>query len=212
MKMNLKGKKTKLNLHFLPKFNSKNLFIFLVSFSLVSLIIGIFFYSFVSSSDRNSIISVVKNNMIIKNNYNYMQLLKDNILSNTYSIFLVWILGISVIGIIFCIFLYFCELFSIGFTISAIFDVYGMKGILGSLCYLFPSKVCYILLLFLITYFAIKISYKIICLCFYNREINMKYEMHRYFKVLTFIWFFMIGVSLLNVFVDPIFIKIFTKL
>lgn len=208
--MNLKNRSKKFNIRF--KFNSKNLFIFLVSFSILSFIIGILFYFLVSSDDKSSINSVVINNFKIKSSYNYLLILKNSLLSNTYNIFLIWVLGISVIGIIGVLFIYFCELFSLGFTTSAMFYTYKGRGILAFLCYAFPSKIIYVILLFLITYFAIKISYKVFRLCFTNDDINIKLEIKKYFKVLLFVWILVVCVSILSVFVDPIFIKLFTKL
>lgn len=210
MRMNLKNRSKKFNIRF--KFNSKNLFIFLVSFSILSFIIGILFYFLVSSDDKSSINSVVINNFKIKSSYNYLLILKNSLLSNTYNIFLIWVLGISVIGIIGVLFIYFCELFSLGFTTSAMFYTYKGRGILAFLCYAFPSKIIYVILLFLITYFAIKISYKVFRLCFTNDDINIKLEIKKYFKVLLFVWILVVCVSILSVFVDPIFIKLFTKL
>lgn len=210
MRMNLKNRSKKFNIRF--KFNSKNLFIFLVSFSILSFIIGILFYFLVSSDDKSSINSVVINNFKIKSSYNYLLILKNSLLSNTYNIFLIWVLGISVIGIIGVLFIYFCELFSLGFTTSAMFYTYKGRGILAFLCYIFPSKIIYVILLFLITYFAIKISYKVFILCFTNDDINIKLEIKKYFKVLLFVWILVVCVSILSVFVDPIFIKLFTKL
>ena len=208
--MNLKNRSKKFNIRF--KFNSKNLFIFLVSFSILSFIIGILFYFLVSSDDKSSINSVVINNFKIKSSYNYLLILKNSLLSNTYNIFLIWVLGISVIGIIGVLFIYFCELFSLGFTTSAMFYTYKGRRILAFLCYIFPSKIIYVILLFLITYFAIKISYKVFILCFTNDDINIKLEIKKYFKVLLFVWILVVCVSILSVFVDPIFIKLFTKL
>ena len=210
MRMNLKNRSKKFNIRF--KFNSKNLFIFLVSFSILSFIIGILFYFLVSSDDKSSINSVVINNFKIKSSYNYLLILKNSLLSNTYNIFLIWVLGISVIGIIGVLFIYFCELFSLGLTTSAMFYTYKGRGILAFLCYIFPSKIIYVILLFLITYFAIKISYKVFILCFTNDDINIKLEIKKYFKVLLFVWILVVCVSILSVFVDPIFIKLFTKL
>lgn len=210
MRMNLKNRSKKFNIRF--KFNSKNLFIFLVSFSILSFIIGILFYFLVSSDDKSSINSVVINNFKIKSSYNYLLILKNSLLSNTYNIFLIWVLGISVIGIIGVLFIYFCELFSLGFTTSAMFYTYKGRRILAFLCYIFPSKIIYVILLFLITYFAIKISYKVFILCFTNDDINIKLEIKKYFKVLLFVWILVVCVSILSVFVDPIFIKLFTKL
>ena len=184
MRMNLKNKSIKKRSSKSIRLNSKNLFIFLVSFSVITIIIGIVFYLLMSHSDKETVDNVVKNNFEIKNSYNYLVLLKKSILSNTFNIFLIWILGISVIGVVANVFIYFSHMFSIGFTVASIVSVYKTKGILYSLLYLIPSKICYLIVLFILTFYSIRISYKIFKLCFTSEEVNIKKEMKRYFKIL----------------------------
>lgn len=194
------------------RITTKGLFIFLVSFSVFSLVLGIVFYVLTSGSDKETINEVVQNNFVVKDSYNYLKMLQDSILENTFNIFLIWILGISVIGLIGVLFIYFCEIFSIGFTIASIISTYNVKGIVATLIYLIPTKILYVMVLFVLTFYAIKMSYLIIRLCFSKDEINIKSAMNRYFKVLIFSFLVMIGISMLKVFIDPIFIKLFTKL
>ena len=165
-----------------------------------------------SSSDRETVNSVVINSFKIKESYDYLSIFKDTFLLNTYNTLLIWTLGISVIGVLFNIIIYFYELFSIGFTIGSIIEIYKTKSILRILIYLFPVKVLYVIIMFLLTYFSIKFSYKIIKVCFFNSNINLKECMKRYFKILIVLWIIMIGISLLEVFINPILIKAFTKL
>lgn len=214
MRMNLKNSlKRKKRINFKSiKLNSRNLFIFLISFSIISILIGILFYFIMSSTDKNTVNNVVEETFKIRDDYNYLLLLKKSILSNTFNTFLIWILGISVVGIVFNIFIYFCELFSVGFTLASIFSTYNAKGVIGALAYLFPSKVIYLIVMFILTYFSIKFSYKLISVLFMKSDINLKKEMHKYFKVLLFSWIIIIGVSMLNVFVDPVLIKLFTNI
>ena len=212
MKMNLKNrtsKKIKLKRF---RLTSKNLFLFLVSFSVVTIIIGIIFYFFLNTNDKNLANNHVLEYFTIKDNYNYLTALKDSLLENTFNIFLIWILGISVIGVIATVFIYFLEMFSIGFFLASIFGEFGAKGLIGAFCYLFPSKIGYLIVFFLLTFFAIKISSKIIKLCFTKEEINLKEEIRKYFKVLLFSFLVIIVISIMEVFIDPFLIKLFTKL
>lgn len=212
MQMKLKNNKFKKLKALNIKLTSKNLFIFLVSFSIITIIIGIIFYYFLNESDKSIANNTIINYFTIKENYNYVSLLKNSILENTFNTFVIWILGISVIGVLASIFIYFCQMFSIGFTIASIFGNYGIKGILGTFCYLITSKICYIIILFILTFFSIKISYKIIKLCFSKEEINLKYEIKKYFKVLLFSFIVMICISIISIFIDPFFIKLFTNI
>ena len=212
MKMNLKNKGLKKISLFRIKLTSKNLFIFLISFSIIALIIGMLFYYFLNNGDKDLAHNNVLNIFELKESYDYLNLLKISLLQNTFSTFLIWVLGISVVGVIACVFIYFCEMFSIGFTIASIFGEYGIKGILASFCYLVPSKVCYLIIIFLLTFFAIKISYKIIKLCFTSEDVKIKEEIRKYFKILLFSFIVMIVISLMEVFINPFLIKLFTSI
>ena len=212
MRMNLKNNSRKFRNIKSIKITSKNLFIFLASFSIITILIGVLFYFLMSSADKETVNNIVKNNFEINSNYDYFSSLKQSILSNTYDIFLIWILGISVIGVFANIFIYFSHLFSIGFTITSIISMYKAKGLIASLLFLIPSKICYLLIIFLLTFYSIRISYKIFRLCFTKEDIKIKSEITKYFKILLFFFIAMIGVSFLEVFIDPIFIKLFTKI
>lgn len=211
MKMNLKNKSIRKIKISRIKLTSKNLFIFLISFSIIALIVGMLFYYFLNNGDKDLAHNNVTSIFGLKESYDYLNLLKTSLLQNTFNTFMIWLLGISVIGVIASIFIYFCEVFSIGFTIASIFGEYGIKGILASFCYLVPSKICYLVIVFLLTFFAIKISYKIIRLCFTNEDIKIKEEIRKYFKVLLFSFIAMIAISLMEVFIDPFLIKLFTS-
>ena len=210
MKMNLKNRNLRKLKLIRIRFNSRNLFIFLVSFSIVSLIIGMLFYFFLNSSDKVLIDKNVLSLFVIGENYDYFSLFKNSFLENTFSLFLIWILGISVIGVLFVIFIYFFHVFSIGFSIASLFSNYGVKGIVASFCYLFPSKLFYLIILFLVSFFAIRVSYKIIKLCFTKEEIKIRDDMRKYFNVLLVSFFVMFAISLMEVFIDPFLIKLFT--
>ena len=212
MRMNLKNNSKRIKKIKSIKLTSKNLFIFLLSFSIITILIGFLFYFLISSNDKDTVNSVVKSNFEISSNYNYFSLLKKSILSNISNTFLIWILGISVIGIFANIFIYFSHLFSIGFTISSIIATYKAKGIIAILIYLIPSKICYLIVLFFLVFYSIRISFKIFKLCFTKEEICIKKEISKYFKILLFFFITMVGISFLEVFIDPIFIKLFTKL
>ena len=68
------------------------------------------------------------------------------------------------------------------------------------------------IVLFILTFFSIKISYKLIKLCFTKQDINIKKEISKYFKVLLFSFIMVIVISMLKVFVDPFLIKFFTRI
>jgi len=214
--MKLKGEKIsikKINFNFLKnKLNRKNLVVFLISFFIISLIIGILFFFYLNNEDTETIKNNIRGYFTIKEEYNYLKLLKDSILETSFNIIKIWLFGISVIGIVIVLFLFWAESFSTGFSFAAIFKTYGIKGILGAFAYLFPTRLVYLLIFFILSLFAIKISYKIIMLLFFKKEVDINNEMRRYFKILIFSLILGVFYSLLEVFISPIMIKIWTFL
>ncbi len=210
MRMNLKNrKKLKLKFKFMTK---KNYFFFLICFFLISIIIGIFFFLYMNSIDKQQVYESLNNYFTLKDSYNYKTILFSNIKNNLKFGIIMWILGISVIGIILNVFLYFGEGFSLGFTISSMFSYYKNKAIVGMFCYLFPTRIIFLLILFILTYNSLKFSYHLIEHLFLKKELDLREKLKSYYKVLIFSLILLFLISILETFLMPFFIKIFTKL
>lgn len=190
----------------------KNLNIFLITFLITSIIIGIIFFIMIDKTTQDEIIINIKDTFTLKDSYNYFSLLLNSLFENLSYTFLIWILGISIIGIIIIIILYFFNGFSIGFNISGIFNTYGLyNGFLALLSFLFPSKIIYIILIYFISFFAIKFSIQLFKHLFLKKDIDLKKAMKKYFNVLVLAVIITIVYSILEVFVSPFMVKIFTN-
>lgn len=214
MKMKLKNKEKKLKKINITnilnnKLTTKNLIIFLISFFIISFIIGSIFYIYLNSNDKELIKSNINTYFTIEDSIDYLKRFKDTLLETIFNVIKIWILGISVIGIVIVIFLYFIEGFSTGFTCFSIIKTFKFKGIVGTLSFLFPSRITYLFLFFVLSVFAIRISYKIILLLFFKKDIDINKEMKRYFKILIFSLIFSCFYSVLETFITPFMIKLF---
>lgn len=169
-----------------------------------------FFFFYIKSSDKEALEVSIKSFFEVPNSIDYFGVLKDNSINYIFDFILIWILGLSVIGIVFVLFLFFSEGFSIGFALAGIFKTYGFKGIIASFTYLIPTRIVYLLGLFIITFFASKISYKIIKLLFSKSEVSMKTVMRQYIKILIICLVIAALTSVFKTFVDPFMIKFFT--
>lgn len=208
MKMILKNKeKYKIDL-----FTKKNYFVFLISFFIVSIVIGIIFFVYINTKDKEILKSNITNYFTLNDNYNYLSLLWESLKNNFFTIILFWLLGISVVGGIIVLFLYFSEGFSLGFTIASIIYTYKYKGIVGAFLYLFPNKIIYIILIFFLTFFSLKFSYELIKSITSKEELNLNVKLKSYSKKLLFFIFIAILCSLLEIFISPLMIKAFTFL
>lgn len=206
MKMNLKNKK-KLNINI---FTKKNYFIFLVSFFIVSIIIGMFFFFYLNSEDKSIINNNIANYFTIVEKYDYLSLLLNSLKNNLFNTIIIWILGISVIGSLYNLNLFFLEGFSVGFTLMSIFNIYKVKGLIGIILYLFPSKIIYMIVMFILTYFSIKFSYNIFESLFLKKDVSLQDKMKHYIKILVICMIISIICSFFEVFVTPLMIKLFT--
>lgn len=210
MKMRLKNstkrfKKYKINI----KLTKKNIFIFLISFLIISFICGIIFYLYLNNSDKDIINKNISNYFVLKDSYNYVNLFFKSSFNNIINSSIIWLLGISVIGIVVVLFIFFSSFFSLGFSMSAIIGLYGAKGIGGLLCYLLFSRCLFLINIFILTFFSINISIKIFKICFLKDEINIKEEIKKYYKILILSLCISIICSILEIFVDPFMIKLF---
>ena len=116
------------------------------------------------------------------------------------------------IGVLVILFLYFSEAFSLGFCLASLVNTYKFKGIIASFCYLFPGKILYLVNLFLLTFFSVKFSYKLISYIFLKKEINLQEEFKKYTKKILVCLAISLIVSVISVFVDPILIKLWTSI
>lgn len=215
MKMILKNtkikQKKKLKLNIGKYITKRHLFLFLIYFLIISIILGIIFYIYLNSNDKNMINNNIISYFTIKEKYNYQELLKTSILNNIKNILIIWTLGISIIGIVIILFILFIEGFSMGFTISGIFNTYKLKGLLGNICYLFPYKIIYIIILFLICFLSLSFSFNLIkTISYKNYHIDIKKAFTKYLKTLIIFILLSIICSLFEVFINPYMIKIFT--
>lgn len=210
MKMVLKNKaKFKLNFDLL---NKKTYFIFLISLFVTGILSGIIFFVLLNNAGKEEIINNINSYFTLSDNYNYLSILFDNLKNNFLNVFLLWILGISVIGIFIIIFLYFMEGFSMGFIISSIFYSFKYKGIVGSILYLFPGKLLYLLIMFILTFFAGIFSYHLIKNIIKKEEQSLNIYFRKYLKILGLCLIFALLVSFFETFITPLMIKVWTIL
>lgn len=207
MRMHLKNEKVK------GLLTKKNLLVFLISLLFVSIIIGTIFYLSLSNSDQSTIkdnILAYFNNELISDKV--IINLKKSLQNNILSVFSIWILGISMIGILFILFLFFMKGFTTGFAISSIFAKFKLSGILGTIFYLLPDKLLSLFLFLYMSYHSIYFSYKLIYFLFFDRDTNIHIALRKYLKNLLIGLIIAIIISIMEVFISPFVLKTFTNL
>jgi len=170
----------------LDKGKKNKTFLFLTITSIIVFVFGITFITILNSSDKELVkeyITVFLTD-IYENKIDYIEVLKSTITSNIFLIILIWLLGISVIGIPIILFLYFFNTFTLGFTISSFVLTHNLKGIVFSILYIFPNEIIKFLCYTLLIINAINVSKKLIISVIKKENINFNRIINRYFKIL----------------------------
>lgn len=180
--------------------NQKKLYLLLIGLAVISFIVGCLFI-FVISKENNSFIK--------ENLTNYFSNIKPSFslffktLFNYFIyVIIIWILGISIIGIPIIIFMYLFKSFLLGFSLSSIMNSFGFKGILISLFDLFPHKISFLIVLLLVTFYSISFSIKLIKHLFFKKPINFRESMNKYFKILIISLSCSLIISIYEVFIS----------
>lgn len=187
----------------------KKIYLIFISIILISLFLGFFFYFIISDSNKELVINIQKDFFNNLDNVKYINSFFSSLFSNFIYIFLIFVLGLSVIGIIFIILILLIKSFIIGFSISSIIGTFGFKGILLSFIYIFPHQILFLIILLLMSYYGCGFSIKLFKHIFKKSVVNFRKLKEKY----LYIFFICLGSSLVcslyEVFVMPYLLKIF---
>jgi len=194
---------------------NKKINLFVISILFLGVIAGGIYTNIIGINDKNLVIDKIK--MFIDNvNGNSLKTLlvfKNSISVNFLYIFIIWILGMSLVGIIFNILLLFIKGFIFGFSIASFIATYGAKGIILSLIYLLFGQLLNIVVIIILTIYSIMISIKLISVIFKKMTNG---DILPFFKKYIIILIICIVVSLissvLETFLLPSLIKLIVRL
>lgn len=185
----------------------KSIYISLILVVIISILFGTFFIKILSTEDKNILLEHInlyfeniKNNNISNNLYN-------NLLNNNITLFIIWILGFSVIGLPILITILFYKGFSLSFTVASLLYKFKLNGIFISIIYIFPHLIINLLFYFITTYYSFKMCINLIQIIFYKKILN-KNLLKKYLIVLLISIIFLSISSLYETFILPYLIKI----
>lgn len=208
MKFNIK--KTKNNI-----LKQKKLYLFLIGLMVTGLIAGILFWFVISKEDKllvtknlTDFFSCIKEGDSI----NYGASLLNSVVTSLIYVVLIWLLGISIIGLPIILVMMATKSFIVGFSIVGIISSYGLKGIVGAFVYVFPHQIVFLLLLILLGFYASAFCIKLFKYLFLKQMINFKEAMRKYLKILGISCLSVLVISLFETFISTYFIKLFTLL
>ena len=188
----------------------KKKYIFLLSIIIIGIISGCLFILFITKEDKKLVYDNLEQviNTITSNKINYLTTFINSISSSLISLIGLYVLGISIIGIPVIIFFLFLKGFTLGFSFISLVSKYHIKGLLGSISYLFPHEFIKLIIWILMGYYTINFSIRLFRYLFLKENISL----NRYFKNLNKIFIIalitLIIASLIETFLSPILIDL----
>lgn len=195
-------------------FPSKKTNYFVLTILILGVISGSIFLMVLNETDKANVINQIQTffTNINSSNINSGLAFKNSIITNLVYITLIWIFGMSIIGILLNVFLIYLKGFLLGFSIAAIFNCYGIKGILGVIVYVFPHQILNIFSILILGIYSIMFTIKLFEYMFSKKNNNMRNMLKKYSIIYLFTIFISIISSLSEAYLLPIFMKIIVKL
>ena len=180
----------------------------------LGVIAGALFLGIIGMNDRLLVIDKIKMfiDNINNNTIDSLLALKNSLAINLIYVFLIWILGMALLGIIFNIFILFTKGFIFGFCIAAFILTYSYKGITLSLLYLLFGQLLNIIVILILTIYSLMFSWKLIQMILKNNNNNIRRFLKNYLIILVFSVFISIISSISEAFLLPALVKLIIKL
>ena len=192
---------------------NKYKYLFLITIIILGFLSGIVLANILSYNDKKGVGEIVETYFLnLKNNesINYIGNFLNNLGVNFFYLLLLFIFGISIIGIVLNPFILYFKSLITGFSVGIIISLYSFKGILGGILYLFPTQLLNLLIYMLVSFYGINLSIRLFKVLFLRKNINNNEFMKKYFQVLLFSSIVLLISTLYETFLADFVMKFFT--
>ena len=186
----------------------KNLLIFLLITFIVGLVFGSLFINFITDSDKSLLkeqVGTYFSSIIFGIN-----VFLNESLNNSLQLLIIFILGISMIGVFAVVIILFFKGFMLGTTLSVIILNYQLNGVVGALLYVFPVMIINILIYVFLSFFALHASIKFLKALLKKDNLNFKTFLGKYLLAFIISITLILIACLLDAYLTPILLKLFT--
>ena len=193
----------------------KKKYIYLLIIVIAGIIVGVLFSNILSTEDNKLVYSKITtyfNNIKKDVPINYIKNLISSCQTNYLYVIVIWILGLSIMGLVFNNFILFFKSFILGFSIGSIINIYLYGGLILSFWYIFPAMIINLFVLMIMTYYANIISLKLFDILFRKKRIDFTPLIIKYSKILGILLIILTISSLIETFIMPFTIKLFSFL
>ena len=194
---------------------NKKVNLFVIFIVILGIISGSLFLMVLNDNDKSEVINEISTFMtnINTNNINNLNSFKNSLIEGMILIILSWILGMSIIGVIFNIFFIYMKSFIIGFSISSFVLVYKYKGILSSLIYVIPSQLINILIILILGVYTLLFSKYLFKMIFLkDKTVNLGKFFKKYVLVFGICILLCLVSALCEAYLLPSLLKVMIKL
>lgn len=194
---------------------NKKVNLFVIFIVVLGIISGSLFLMVLNENDKSEVINEISTFMtnINTNNINNLNSFKNSLIEGMILIILSWILGMSIIGVIFNIFFIYMKSFTIGFSISTFILVYKYKGILSSLVYTVPSQLINILIILILGVYTLLFSKYLFKMIFLkDKTVNLGKFFKKYVLVFGICILLCLISALCEAYLVPSLLKVMIKL
>lgn len=194
---------------------NKKVNLFVIFIVILGIISGSLFLMVLNDNDKSEVINEISTFMtnINTNNINNLNSFKNSLIEGMILIILSWILGMSIIGVIFNIFFIYMKSFIIGFSISSFILVYKYKGILSSLIYVIPSQLINIIIILILGVYTLLFSKYLFKMIFLkDKTVNLGKFFKKYVLVFGICIILCLVSSLCEAYLLPSLLKVMIKL
>jgi len=196
-------------------FPSKKINIFVLIILFLGVTTGAIFANIIDLNDQKLVIEKIE--LFISNidnrNLNSIIIFKNSIITNLSYSLIIWILGLTIIGIIFNIFLLYIKGFIFGFSLSTFIITYSYKGIILSFLYTIFGQLLNLIVIMILTIYSIMFTINFIKQIIKSKQnINIPKQFKNYSIILLMTLIINIISSISETFLFPSLIKLIIKL
>lgn len=192
---------------------NKKINFFVTTVLLLGIISGAIFLMMSNEADKTSVMTQIQT--FFKNISGHAidngLALKNSLIINYIFVFGIWILGLSMVGILLNIFLTYIKGFLVGFSVASIFFTYGTKGILASILYIFFSQLLNIIVVIVLSIYSIMFAFNLLKIIT-SKKGNNRLMLKKYIVILMFCIIISFISSLFEVYVFPRILKFIISL
>ena len=196
-------------------FPNKKINYTVITILFLGVISGAIFSTIIDLNDKNLVLEKIE--LFISNidtqSINSITAFKNSIITNLSYSLIIWILGMTIIGVILNIFLLYLKGFIFGFSLSSFIITYSYKGIILSVLYTIFGQLLNLIVIMVLTIYSIMFT-----LNFLKQIIKSKQNLNipRYFKNYSLIFVITIIISLISsvseAFIFPTLVSLIVKL